>query len=60
MPCFAISRGRSSSGKIGMPSGYSGPAREAGYLRPSIPGICVAVNATTRNDASFRKMTLKL
>ena len=30
-----------------MPFGYSVPASDAGYLRPSMFGICVAVNATT-------------
>src|SRR3989442_734918 len=35
-----------------MPSGYKGPANDAGNLRDSIPGICVAVNARTRTPGS--------
>src|SRR3990170_1570918 len=55
-----MSCGRSSSSKMGIPSGYRVPARDAGYLRPMIPGICVAVNATTSYASSSRKTTLKL
>ena len=33
--------------EIGMPFGYIFPERSVGYVRPSIPGICVAVKATT-------------
>ena len=42
-----INPGNSDSGKIGMPSGYSTPDSSAGYLRPSMLGIWVAVNAIT-------------
>ena len=45
----------SDSAKMGMPLGYSFPASEAGYLRPSMSGIWVAVNATTRYSGLSRK-----
>src|SRR5207247_3297660 len=50
----------SSSGKMGIPSGYEGPARDAGNLRDSMPGICVAVNAWTRTAGSSLNRTRKL
>src|SRR3989441_3710410 len=55
-----MSEGSSSSGKIGIPSGWSFPAREVGYFRVAIPGICVAVKATTSYAGLSRKYTLKL
>src|SRR5512133_687026 len=58
--CSRMSCVSSSSGRIGTPSGYRGPASDGGYVRSSIPGICVAVNATTSVSASSRNATLKL
>src|SRR2546425_13255452 len=55
-----MSEGSSSSGKIGIPSGWSFPAREVGYFRVAMPGICVAVKATTSYAGLSRKYTLKL
>ena len=40
--------------------GYSLPASSAGYLRPSMYGIWVAVNATTSYGSLSRKKVLKL
>ena len=37
----------------GIPSGYSGPASEGGYERPSMPGIWAAVKATTLVDCRY-------
>src|SRR3972149_1840718 len=43
-----------------MPAGYSGPAREAGNFRLSMPGIWGAVNARTRTLGSSLNTTRKL
>src|SRR3990170_7621702 len=43
-----------------MPSGYSSPANDGGYLRPTMPGIWAAVNATTSYSPWSRNTTLKL
>ena len=58
--CAFTSSSSSSSGWIGIPSGYSLPARVAGYLRSSMYGIWVAVKATTSYCSLSRKKVLKL
>ena len=52
-PCFRMSDSSSDSSTIGMPFGYSRPASDGGYRRPSMLGICAAVNATT----SYRSLS---
>ena len=44
----------SRSGRIGIPDGYRSPASSGGYLRSAMPGIWVAVNATTSTVGSPR------
>jgi len=45
---------------MGIPFGYCFPANFAGYFRPAMSGICVAVNATTWNAELLRYTMLKL
>ncbi len=51
---------RSASSAIGIPSGYRGPASDAGYRRSTMPGIWARVNVTTSTAGSSRYTTLKL
>ncbi len=59
-PCFFISSLSSASGFTGIPLGYNEPESSGGYVLHSIPGICVAVKATTSKASLFLKQTLKL
>jgi hypothetical protein len=44
----------SASSTMGMPSGYRAPARDGGYRRPAMSGICAAVKAITSAPGSSR------
>ena len=47
------------SATMAMPSGYNGPAIEAGQRRSSMPGIWAAVKATASVESSWRTTVLK-